>query len=112
MKDKVQVVQDQLDAYNAFDLDKYCACFHKDITVMLLREDVVLIQGMEEFREAYRALFEKYPKQNCILQSRVVSDETVVDEEIIMGRPSHPEGLYATATYAFRDGVIDRVWLI
>jgi len=44
------------------------------------------------------------------IKSRVILTDSVVDEEWITGAAKYPEGLHAVAIYAFRDGLIDRVW--
>ncbi|MCO4770514.1 MAG: nuclear transport factor 2 family protein [Deltaproteobacteria bacterium] len=54
----VQLAIDQLVAYNASDLDGFCACYHDDVCV--LNEDgTESLRGMEAFRERYRPMFER-----------------------------------------------------
>jgi hypothetical protein len=48
----------QLVAYNAADLDAFCACYHDEV-VVLDGEDQVLV-GTEALRERYRGLFENW----------------------------------------------------
>ena len=46
----------QLAAYNAADLDAFCACYHDEV-VVLDGEDKVL-EGIHDFRRRYEGLFE------------------------------------------------------
>jgi hypothetical protein len=64
---------------------------------------------MSAFEERYRNLFRNNPNQNCILKSRIQIKDSIIDEELITGRDSHPEGIKAVAIYFFQDGFISRV---
>ena len=110
MMNNLELVQKQLEAYNAFDLEKFCACYHQEIIAKKLPEAKILIQGMESFKSTYQKLFLTHPQQNCVLKSRILINDVVIDEEFISGRSNKPEGLHAVAIYGFRDGLIDRVW--
>lgn len=45
----------QLAAYNAADLDGFCACYHEDVVV--LDDGVEQVRGIEAFRARYAAMF-------------------------------------------------------
>jgi hypothetical protein len=45
----------QLVAYNAADIDAFCACYHDEVVV--LDGEVEQLRGLEAFRERYVALF-------------------------------------------------------
>lgn len=110
--ERVAIVQRQLDAYNRQDLDAFCACFHAEVEVRSLTSTKTSFNGIETFHQNYQTLFATFPQQFCQLKSRIVRDDAVIDEEIVMGRASHPEGKHVVAIYAFRDGLIDRVWFV
>ena len=112
MKENIGLVQQQLEAYYSFDLEKFSKCYHPEVIVKMLIEDRIIIQGMEEFRTTYAEVFKLYPTQICHLKSRIVTNDSVVDEEFISGRSTHPDGLHAVAIFGFRDNLIDRVWCI
>ncbi len=97
-------------AYNSLDIEKFCSYFHSDILVKRLQDQVVLLEGMDSFKESYRKLFLKYPSQLCELKSRIVLNEFVLDEEMIFGREEFPDGKHVVAIYGFRNELIDRVW--
>ncbi len=49
----VALVEGQLAAYNAHDLDAFCAFFDSEVEVALLGEDAPLLYGLPAFRERY-----------------------------------------------------------
>ena len=104
------LVQRQLEAYNARDIDVFCSCFHPEVKVVRLVSNEVRSTNIDQFREGYRQLFAENPDLHCELKSRIILDSAVVDEEFITGLKTMPSGLHALAIYAFRDGLIDRVW--
>ena len=108
--DSVTLVQRQLEAYNRRDLETFTSCFHSDVVVTSLPDGNVTCAGLSEFRSRYRQLFESSPELHCELKSRVVLDNTVIDEEWISGASKYPNGLRAVAIYGFGDGLINRVW--
>lgn len=109
--DRKRLVQGQLDAYNRRDIDSFCRFFHSDILAYrLVPTFEQRVKGMAAFREGYGAMFAASPKLHCELKSRIVLNDTVIDEEWVTGRLNSPDGAHVCAIYAFRDGLIDRVW--
>jgi uncharacterized protein (TIGR02246 family) len=86
-----EVVQAQVDAYNAQDLDAFLATYADDVVVTSAAKTVV--QGKEALRERYRSLFARYPKNHAsIAERRIEGEGVVVDHEIITGRaPDKPD---------------------
>ncbi len=107
---RVALVQGQLDAYNARDIEKFCSFFHPEITTFSLSPYEQRPPGMDNFRKGYGAMFAASPGLHCKLLSRIVMEEMILDEEWVTGSVKYPDGVHATAIYAFRDGLIDRVW--
>lgn len=108
----LELVQGQLDAYNQQDLERFCLFYHPDVCVRSLLEDQILISGMNEFRNKYNELFQKNPSQRCLILSRIILENSIIDEELIEGRIGHPGGLKAVVTYSFLDGLIHRIWFV
>ena len=52
------IVQRQLAAYNARDLEAFVACYSEDVRVF--EGETLLSEGREAFRERYRALFSTF----------------------------------------------------
>lgn len=109
-KDMLVLVQRQLEAYNRRDIDGFCDCFHSNVMTSQLATGMTISKGLVAFRHIYSKLFSSTPNLHCELKTRVVLDQTVVDEEIVTGIARSPQGIHAVAIYGFRDGKIDRVW--
>jgi hypothetical protein len=89
-------VQEQLEAYNARDLERFLTCYAEDVTI----EDGAgntLMQGHAEMRRRYGPMFAEYPDLHCRIASRIRINDYVVDEERITGRG--PEEAHAVAIY-------------
>ena len=52
----VRLATDQLAAYNAADLDAFCACYHEDV-VVLDDDGSESLRGAEAFRARYAPMF-------------------------------------------------------
>lgn len=106
MSDPISVVERQLDAYNAHDLEGFCACFSRDVVVMNADGERT-IEGIDAFREAYRDEIEGGRTRGEVL-SRTASGSWVADAEVLTGLTDDP----IRALVVFRvgaDGLIDRV---
>ncbi len=112
MNKNIEIVQSQFEAYKNFDLESFCSYYHPEIRVMLFEANTVIMEGIEEFKEIYASLFKRHPHQKCVLKSRVINNDTVIDEEIITGRDTNPKGLHTIVIYSFRDNLIDKVWFV
>jgi uncharacterized protein (TIGR02246 family) len=102
----VDVVQAQLEAYNAQNLDAFCACFAKDCVIADLN-GAVTQEGAGQIRERYEAMFAQYPENRAHIVSRMAVGNVVVDHERIQRSPELR--LEAIAIYTVRDGLISRV---
>jgi hypothetical protein len=70
----------QLEAYNASDLDAFCACYAEDVRV-LDADGKATVQGLPTFREGYRALFERFAEVHAEVSRRLVMGSHAVDLE-------------------------------
>lgn len=102
----VEIVQRQLDAYNAQDLDAFCACFAADCVLAELN-GAVTQSGAAAIRERYQTLFSNFPENHAALVNRVVVGNVVIDHEDITRSVS--ERINAVAIYTVKDGLIARV---
>jgi uncharacterized protein (TIGR02246 family) len=102
----VDLVQAQLEAYNAQDLDAFCACFAKDCVLAQLN-GAVTQEGAGQIRERYEAMFAQYPENKAHIVSRMAAGNVVIDHERIERSPELR--LEAIAIYTVRDGLISRV---
>ena len=103
----VELVQAQLEAYNAQDLDAYCAFFAKDIVVADLNGGVTT-QGLEAYRTRYEGVFRQFPENKAELLNRIAVGSTVIDHEKVVRSPGG-ESFEVIAIYTLADGKIARV---
>jgi hypothetical protein len=111
-EEMLTLTQKQLEAYNKRDLEAFCQCFHPEVVTQNLVTGKSSLPGIQEFKIAYGKLFESSPNLHCEIKNRIVHEFTVIDEELVTGSKKYPTGLHASAVYAFRDGLIDRVWFM
>jgi hypothetical protein len=103
------IVQKQLEAYNARDLDAFVATYTEDVQLFDL-PDKLVTSGRAELRERYARRFAD-PLLHATIVNRIVLGDTVVDHERLRrGSPEGPGTLEAIAVYHVRDGKIAKVW--
>jgi len=103
----VDLIQAQLEAYNAQDLDAYCAFFADDIQVADLN-GAVNTQGIEAYRAKYAGVFKTFPENKVELLNRMVCGATVIDHEKVVRSPGG-DTFEVIAIYTLADGKIARV---
>ena len=85
-----EVVQRQVDAYNARDLAAFVACYHDDVRVYRPPAPEPAIVGKEAFTEFYgRERFNR-PALHAQIVNRIVLGRRVVDHERISGVRDEP----------------------
>lgn len=78
MSSIVELAARQLAAYNASDLDAFCACYHPEVVVLDAEEQIA--QGIANLRERYRGLFEGF-EFGAEVNKRFDAGEHCVDYE-------------------------------
>ena len=106
-----EVVQRQVDAYNARDIEAFVGFYAPDATLMRLTTGEVFCSGRDQMRETYAAMFEVSPELECTIMNRTVSNDMVVDHELVTGMRGGPP-VRAVAVYEVEDGLIQRVWFL
>jgi len=99
-------VQRQLDAYNARDLQRFLAEYADDVVVFRPPAAEPTIVGKEALSAHYAKNRFNLPALHARLLSRIVSGDTVVDQET--GVPGGVIG--AVAVYKVKEGRIQAVW--
>ncbi|WP_242361068.1 amidohydrolase family protein [Anaeromyxobacter sp. SG17] len=110
----VEVVQMQLDAYNAQDLEAFLATYADDAAVESAAEGRTLSAGKASLRERYRDLFAKHPQNRArVVERKTEADRIVLDHEIITGRaPDKPDPWdVGWVRYEVEGGLIRKVML-
>jgi hypothetical protein len=103
-------VQEQLDAYNAHDLERFLACYAPDIRIENA-EGQTVGSGLESMRKQYGALFAAHPDLHATVNARMRLGEFVVDEEeaTFGAHSGAPQTVRVLAVYRVRDGLIVNV---
>jgi len=101
------VVQRQLEAYNARDLEAFAATYADDVTIYRLPATQPAITGKAQLRDIYRQRFAS-PNLHAEILSRIVMGNKVIDHERVSGIGDRP--LEALAVYEVAGGLIKTVW--
>jgi hypothetical protein len=102
-----EVVQEQLEAYNARDLERFAATYADDVKLYRMPASEPAVQGKAQLRDTYRQRFSSASLHADIL-SRIVLGNKVIDHERVRGIRETP--LEAVAVYEVAGGVIRTVW--
>ncbi len=105
------LVQRQLDAYNAHDLEAFIATYSPEIEIFdISNANTAQMTGLEGMRAVYGEMFSTMPNLRCDLGNRIADGAFVVDHEICaMGEPGDPPER-AIAIYQVENNLIRRVW--
>ena len=105
-----RVVQTQLDAYNAGDIDAFAATYADEVK-LYDHPDKLRSEGIEALRKNYGERFATTPALHATITSRMVQGEYVIDHEHVTGLPEGRE-IRAVAIYHVREGRIQAVWFV
>jgi hypothetical protein len=103
------VVQRQVEAYNARQIDPFLATYAEDAVVLDAGKE--LMRGREQMRKIYGPFFQDNPRLHCRIVQRKVEGEAVFDQEHITGLANGAE-MDAEVKYEVRGGLIRRVWIL
>lgn len=105
----VEIIDRQVEAYNAHDLDAFCVWYSDDIKIWNLGESVPFIQSMADLRNVYGKKFEN-PKLRTQIVNRIKMGRYIVDHERITGIGTAP--VEATVVYIVEDSLIHQVHIM
>lgn len=109
--DPAAVVQRQLDAYNARDVDALLAIYAEDAQ-MFEHPSKLLARGTEALRERFVARFQE-PNLRAVLLNRTVMGPIVVDhEEVFRTFPEGTGKVRLLMIYEVQAGRIANAWII
>jgi hypothetical protein len=105
------VVQRQLDAYNAHDIDALLATYAEDAQ-QFEHPAKLLASGTAQLRERFTLRFAE-PNLHAQLLNRIVMGNTVIDHEIVTRTfPEGPGTIELVAIYEVQNGKITKAWFI
>ena len=103
----VEVVEKQLQAYNARDLDRFAATYSEDIRIWRMPATEPSIVGQAQLREIYAKRFSS-PNLHATIVNRIATGDKVIDHERVVGIEAGP--IEAVAVYQVVNGLIAKVW--
>ena len=80
----VDVVQEQLEAYNARDLDRFVATYSDTIRIFRLPDTEPAVAGKTQLADTYRNRFSS-PNLHATIVNRMVLGNKVIDHESVVG---------------------------
>jgi hypothetical protein len=109
----MDAVQEQLDAFNSRDVERFLAAYAPDVVI----EDAagnVFMQGHEGLRAMYGQLFAQSPDLHAEVVNRIQVGDYVIDEERASGVnfEGFPPELHAAVIYRIADGKIAHVRML
>lgn len=105
------VVQRQLDAYNAHDVEGILATYAEDAQ-QFEHPAKLLASGAAQLRERFTLRFAE-PNLHAQLLNRIVMGNTVIDHEIVTRTfPEGPGEIELVAIYEVQNGKIAKAWFI
>jgi hypothetical protein len=104
----IEIVQRQLEAYNAHDLDRYADCFGEDVRLFRMPADAPGTIGKTALRAFYAEHRFSIPGLRAELLNRIVLGDKVIDHERIHGLGEQPSEVIAV--YQVIDDLIATVW--
>ncbi|WP_185154130.1 amidohydrolase family protein [Fulvivirga sp. M361] len=103
-----EVVQRQVNGYNARNIDAFMATYSDDIELYRF-PDERFVKGEEEMRNRYAKMFEMTPNLYCEIKNRMVLGNRVIDQEYVRKNDAF---VNAIAVYEVNDGKITKVTFI
>ncbi|WP_136468105.1 nuclear transport factor 2 family protein [Flagellimonas onchidii] len=99
------IVQQQLDAYNAKDIEAFMYTYSNDIKLYNYPNKLFL-DNWTDMKNRYAEFFESTPDLHCKIKNRIVIGNKVIDEEFITANGSN---FSAVAIYEVENGKIAKV---
>lgn len=81
-----EVVQQQVEAYNTRDIEKFLACHDPNVNLYQFGNPVPYCTGRSQLREIYADVFDHSPDLHTKIINRMVMGDQVIDHEIVTGR--------------------------
>jgi len=106
--DALSLVQQQLNAYNAHDLEAFLAPYADDVEIFST-SGKPMMKGKEEMRKRYQFIT-RTPDLYCRLINRIANGNTVIDHEEIWSSKQPVNLRYGVAIYVIEKGKIRRVY--
>jgi imidazolonepropionase-like amidohydrolase len=101
------LVQQQLNAYNARDIEAFLQPYSDSIELYNF-PDQLIAKGKQEMRKSYAGYFKSTPDLHCEIVKRIVLGNTIIDHERVSGNGNPKRD--AVAIYKTENGKITKVY--
>ena len=108
VSDVEAIVQKQLDAYNARNIDAFMATYSKDVKLYNYPNEL-RTEGQEQMRKSYTEWFKRTQDLRAFIKNRIVIGNKVIDEEQVT---ANGKIFNAVAIYEVENGLISKVTFI
>jgi hypothetical protein len=105
------VVQRQLAAYNAHDIEAYMATFSSDVELFELPGSAPTLSGELAVRVYYADRFSQNPHLRGEVTERMIFGNVVIYREVLHGL-QNSESVEIVAIYQVEDDLIRRIWFM
>ncbi|WP_411767069.1 nuclear transport factor 2 family protein [Winogradskyella sp. A3E31] len=102
------IVQKQLDAYNARDIDAFMATYTNNVKIFNF-PNTLMSEGQAAMRPGYETFFKNTPDLHCEILERIVIGNKVIDHEYVT---VNGNTFKAVAIYEVENGLIAKVTFI
>lgn len=102
------IVQRQLNAYNARNLEAFLDTYSEDVELYTFPAQL-MSKGKEAMRKEYAGMFTAVPNLYCNIENRIVNGNTVIDKERVRFGNQY---VFAVAIYEVTKGKISKVTFI
>jgi len=103
-----EVVNAQLDAYNARDVEVFAATYAEDVCIYRMPHAKPALRGRQQLIDHYGGKTFKNEGLRAEILGRLVIGNKVIDHEKASG--AWPEPVEAMVVYEVHDGLIQAVW--
>ncbi|MHC4778213.1 MAG: nuclear transport factor 2 family protein [Planctomycetota bacterium] len=110
-KTSEQVVQEQVDAYNARDVKAFLKTYHPEAGLFNHPEGETVAVGREAMDRIYAKMFGELTELHVDITDRIVHGKFVIDREAVRGLPGK-EVQHAVAIYEVEGDTIQNVWFL
>jgi hypothetical protein len=104
-----EVIEGQLQAYNARAVDAFCSFYATDARVSAINGEE-LCRGQDAIRTLYTKVFTENARLHCTIEKRIALGNFVVDHEQVTGLEA--DLLETIAIYEVHDSLIQSVLFI
>ncbi|MDV3926808.1 amidohydrolase [Elizabethkingia anophelis] len=104
------LVQQQLNAYNARNIEAFLEPYSDDVEIYFF-PNTLISKGKDAMRKSYTDMFAKMPNLHCELKGRIIQGNIVIDRESVSGMISNTK-VEATAVYEIKNHKIIKVYFI